>query len=203
MKKVFISIIIFAFVGILVGMVIAGNRGSHHEVPFPPSGTDHTQPEQGIGERTKIPGIPKTLSIPSLNIVDVPVEEVGLDSENRMDVPSNFYNTGWYKYGPRPGEQGNAAIDGHLDTPTGAPSVFYNIKTLTPGETIIVTDENGEKFTFAVTDVKTYKTEDFPLDEVFGEHPKARLNLITCEGVFDHATRNYSDRVVVYSELKH
>lgn len=40
------------------------------------------------------------------------------------------------------------------------------------------------------------------LEEVFAKTDGKYLNLITCEGVFDRASRNYSDRLVVFTELQ-
>src|SRR5947209_7865092 len=73
---------------------------------------------------TPLPDLPQRIVIPSLN-VDSTIEQVGLDSQKRMDVPKNVFDVGWYDLGVRPGQIGSAVIDGHFDTPTGAPSVFY------------------------------------------------------------------------------
>ena len=145
-------------------------------------------------------GVPQTLIIPTLN-VRVLVEQVGLDSEKRMATPSNFINTGWYKFGPRPGDIGNSVIDGHFDTPTGAPSVFWDLKNMQKGDQIKVLDSNGKEYTFAATRVSSFPDKGFPIDLVFGKTDKKMLNLITCSGTWDKATSSYSDRVVVFSEL--
>lgn len=146
------------------------------------------------------PTNPVTISIPSLNVT-ADVEHVGKDSEDRMDVPKEVMNAAWYELGALPGEYGNSVIAGHYDTPTGEPSIFYEINTLLPGDEIVVTDENGMEFVFNVTDVITYDNDNFPIKTVFGSHEKKRLNLITCAGIFDKEKRDYSDRTVVFSEL--
>jgi len=119
-----------------------------------------------------------------------------------MDIPKNFIDTAWYELGPRPGELGNAVIDGHVDTPTGAPSVFWNLKKLLPGDQIIITDSNGNSYTFAVTHVHTYPIAQIPLQAIFNPNsPASHLNLITCGGIWDASAHNYSDRTIVYSDL--
>lgn len=145
-------------------------------------------------------GIPQTIIIGKIG-VEASVEQVGKDSEGKMDIPSNFHNTAWYRLGPKPGELGNAVIAGHLDTPTGAPSTFWSITTLDKGDRIEVVDQEGEKYTFSVTDIANYSYDQFPISEVFGPSDKKRLNLITCGGTFNASTKNYSDRTVVFSEL--
>lgn len=143
---------------------------------------------------------PVRLSIPSIG-VDTDVEEVGLDEEERMDVPGSYETVGWYKLGPYPGEAGNAVIAGHLDSPT-APAVFYNLTNLQEGDEFSVTDEEGRELTFTVIQKTLYQNEEFPLTEVFGPSDRPRLNLITCDGTFDHNSQLYSHRLVIYSELK-
>lgn len=143
-------------------------------------------------------GLPTTISIPAIQ-VNADIEYVGLDNQRRMDVPKDEWNVAWYELGPKPGELGNAAIAGHLDSTTG-PAVFYNLEKLAAGDQITVTDAVGQIHTFKVTEIARYDVTEFPLEKVFGKHDTARLNLITCEGAFDSSTQNYSHRVVVYSE---
>ncbi len=145
-------------------------------------------------------GIPRRLIIPKLGI-DTAVEQVGLDSQGRMDIPSNNVDVAWYKLGYKPGEKGGAVIDGHLDTVTGAPAVFYYLANLQKGDQIMVTNDQGKTLTFVVTDNISYPFDRVPLNRVFGPADKPMLNLITCVGIWDQADRNYSNRQVVYSEL--
>lgn len=144
-------------------------------------------------------GKPISITIPALG-VNAAVEEVGLDSQGRMGVPEQNMDTAWYKYGPLPGSKGSAVIDGHFDTPTGAPAVFYNISHLKRGDNITVNDSNGNTYTFTVVQVTSYPYDKLPMQEIFASYDKPRLNLITCDGVWNRAQHNYSNRVVVYAE---
>ncbi len=144
---------------------------------------------------------PKSLSIPKLGI-EAQVEEVGEDSFGRMDVPKGDGNVGWYSLGYKPGEQGSAVMAGHFDTVTGTPAVFYYVNQLIPGDKVIVADKNGRNLTFQVVRVEIYRFDHVPLQEIFASHDKPRLNLITCAGVWNQGSRNYSERTVVYTELK-
>ena len=80
-------------------------------------------------------------------------------------------------------------------------TVFAKLDELEKCDELLVTDENGKNLKFKVTETASYKLEEFPLKAVFGANTKSRLNLITCEGVFDKSSRLYSHRLVVYSEL--
>lgn len=152
-------------------------------------------------EEAEKPSTPTTIEIPKLNVT-ADIEQVGKDSQGRMDVPKNFLNTGWYMLGPVPGTIGNSVIAGHFDTPTGAPSVFYYLGSLSKGDEIIITDENGKKRIFKVYDVENFEDASFPIQKVFGDSNNKNLNLITCAGTYDRSARNYSERTVVFSRLE-
>jgi LPXTG-site transpeptidase (sortase) family protein len=145
---------------------------------------------------------PAIFSIPELGLENIEVESVGLDKDSKMDIPSDENNVAWYNLGSKPGERGNAVIAGHFDKRNGEPAVFYDINKLKAGDEIKVKDIEGKEFTYLVTDSVSYELAEFPLVEVFGAGDKARLNLITCEGSYDKASKLYSHRLVVYSELK-
>lgn len=142
---------------------------------------------------------PYELEIPQLKI-NTFIVPVGIDEHERMDVPKSFENVGWFKYGSIPGEQGNAVIAGHLDSPTG-PAIFYNLNTLQIGDFIHVLNIKGEKMTFIIKEKKIYNTSSFPIEKVFGYTDKKILNIITCDGAFDHNAKTYDKRLVLVSQL--
>jgi len=146
------------------------------------------------------PGIPTAISIPKINVHAV-VESVGMDAQGRMDIPHTAEDTAWFSPGYKPGMNGSAVIDGHLDKVTGAPAVFWNLKLLSAGDHIVINENNGKTYTFAVDRIMRYPYNSFPIKEVFSVSQTPRLNLITCNGTWDKNTRNYSDRLVVYSKL--
>ena len=145
--------------------------------------------------------IPSKLTIEKIG-VEASVESVGMNSKGEMDVPKNDFNVAWYNLGYKPGEQGSAVMAGHFDTRAGGPAVFYKLEQLQPGDEISVTYPNGQEYTFTVTQSSRYPFNDFPLQRVFNSKGQPTLNLITCDGVFDSSARNYSDRLVVYAEMK-
>ncbi|OGE15298.1 hypothetical protein A3F00_02125 [Candidatus Daviesbacteria bacterium RIFCSPHIGHO2_12_FULL_37_11] len=145
-------------------------------------------------------GIPVKISIPKLKI-EASVEQVGLDTKGRMDVPKRFDNIGWYNLGFRPGQNGSAVLSGHLDTVSGKPAVFYNLSKLTKDDEISITDGEGKILKFRVYNIESYPFNQFPLHEVFATTGRPLLNLITCSGNFNKLTRNYTNRTVVYAEI--
>ncbi len=145
------------------------------------------------------PGTPARISIPKIK-VNTLVEHVGLDPVGNMDVPVDPFNTGWYKYGALPGENGNSVIAGHLDTKTG-PAIFSRLHELRTGDEVIVTDNLGNNRTFKVYKVSVYSERGFPINTIFGSSNEAYLNLITCTGAFDEHFEDYTDRLVVFTKL--
>ena len=145
---------------------------------------------------------PSYLVIPSIN-VDAPVMDVGLAASGDGDlaVPPDATHVAWYKYGPKPGDEGAAVIDGHLDTVDTAQAVFYNLDELAPGDDIEIKTGTGETLTFKVTGTASVPY-DAPTDSIFHTSSTVpQLNLITCTGDWVPSKKLYNERFVVYSEL--
>jgi sortase A len=200
--KKLLLILLVLFVG--AGIYLSQSKNLH---PAPIAGisitpTETIKPVKGVQTGAKSASFaPSKLRIPKINIT-ASIEEVGLDAEKRMDVPKDDFDVGWYKYGAIPGEKGSAVLAGHFDTKKGGPAVFYRLSELKPNDQIIIIGENGEERTFVVTDTKIFKDETFPIPLVFSQDGSERLNLITCDGVFDKNQKNYTDRLVVFTKLK-
>ena len=142
---------------------------------------------------------PVHLSIPALG-VSVGVGVLGLNKDRTVEVPSNFAQPGWYKFGPTPGQIGSSVILGHVDSYRG-PAVFFRIGKLHLGDHVIVREANKQTFTFKVIGVRMYSKTKFPDYLVYGPRPYAALQLVTCGGVFDHRTGSYLSNIVVYTAL--
>jgi sortase (surface protein transpeptidase) len=148
-------------------------------------------------------GVPVRLVIPAIG-VDAFIESVGLTASREMDVPKGWMNAGWYREGFYPGEPGNAVIDGHLDSTGGGPAVFWDLDKLVPGDEVSVIYEDGTSFTFAVQGNQTFahNTRDTQtIQSIFGPSQTSDLNLITCDGAWDHGQATYSQRLVVFTTL--
>ncbi len=146
-------------------------------------------------------GQPTRLRIPVIR-VDAAIEYVGLTPAGAMDIPQAYANTAWYEPGTRPGDQGNAAIAGHVDSKTG-PAVFWDLPKLAVGDEIFVVGDDGNERRFVVTGRESYQRTDAPLERIFGSTTARQLNLITCDprSTFDREKGEYASNVVVYAEL--
>jgi sortase (surface protein transpeptidase) len=145
-------------------------------------------------------GLPVRLRIPAVHI-DAAIEHVGLTNDGFMDVPKIADNVAWYRFGPLPGQQGNAVINGHLDQ-AASRAVFYDLRMVIPGDEMVVTYANGDEYVFVIDEKARYSHDQSPMGLITGPSTERRLNLITCDGAWDRGSTNYSQRLVVYSSLK-
>ena len=142
---------------------------------------------------------PVRLEIASIG-VSVRLSSLALNADGSVQVPSDDAVPGWFRGGVTPGTQGSAVILGHVDSTTG-PAVFYRLSEMRPGEHIVVGLESGVNVEFTVIGLRMYAKNDFPSRDVYGTHPYAALQLVTCGGAFDGASGHYLSNVVVYSVM--
>lgn len=167
--------------------------------PAPPPANPGAAPPQEVGR-------PVRLIIPKIE-VDAAIEYVGLDQDGNMDTPKDYWNTAWYEPGARPGQIGNAAIAGHVDSGQAAPCngkppcfvIFAQLTQLTLGDEVVVQTDAGQTLRFRVRDSAYYRPDNAPLASIFGPATAPNLNLITCGGAWNPATRQYDQRFVVYT----
>ncbi len=146
--------------------------------------------------------VPAHLIIPSIN-VNAPVENVNIQSNGDLGTPqqNQWEDVGWYSNGPRPGQAGSAVIDGHLDRPGGYPAVFWDLRKVQAGETIMIVDAMGKTLRFRVTHTASYAPQDAPVQEIFGDTGGTYLNLITCAGTWIPTQHQTTLRLVIYTTL--
>jgi LPXTG-site transpeptidase (sortase) family protein len=144
---------------------------------------------------------PVKIRIPGIG-VDAPVMKLGRDADGTVQVPplAEPNLTGWYRYGPSPGQRGPAVILGHVDSTAGV-SVFYDLKNMHPGDKVYVTLADGKVAAFAVDGLQRVAKDAFPTASVYGKAGHPSLRLITCGGPFDQATGHYADNIIVYAHL--
>ncbi len=142
---------------------------------------------------------PVRLTIPSIAI-DSAVEQVGVTVDGAMEVPKGPDTVGWYERGPRPGEIGSAVMAGHYGWKNNEAAVFDNLYTLQVGDKLYVEDDQGVTTSFVVRDRRHYDPAADASDVFTSRDGIAHLNLITCGGVWNHATQSYSERLIVFAD---
>ena len=121
---------------------------------------------------------------------------LGLDEDGALSAPSDPDTVGWFEPGPGVGGAGNMLLDGHVDW-GGRLRVFGLLRTLSPGDEIDVTDQDGQVRSYSVVWTKLYTADSAPLDEIYTTTPDEQLTLITCGGAFDASIHMYVSRWVV------
>ncbi len=142
----------------------------------------------------------ETLLIPAIG-VNAPIEPVGTLASGAMAVPVHqpWDGVGWYQNGPRPGEQGSAVIDGHLDRPGGAPAVFWRLQNVQKGDIVLVVHSGLPSLRFQVRKIAVYQPATAPLQQIFENRSGTFLNLITCAGTWMPDIHQTTLRLVVYT----
>jgi sortase (surface protein transpeptidase) len=143
--------------------------------------------------------MPIRIRIPSIG-VDSPLDTLSVGAGGRLDAPADYDVAGWYADGVVPGAVGPAIIAGHIDSPT-APAVFARLRSLAPGDDVLLTMSDGSELRFAVTGATQSAKSRFPTAEVYSNVPTPELRLITCAGGFDRAIGHYTDNLIVFAAL--
>ena len=166
-------------------------------------GTVH-RPERVVATKSAEPKIiyatPTRLVIPKIGL-NAPIEKVGLTRDKAMAVPSGPGQVGWYKFGPRPGNEGSAVLDGHSGYADGTRAAFDELTRMGKGDKLFVEDARGKRITFVVRRTKLYGRNADPA-EVFADTSSRRLNLITCTGTYNTSADTHEQRLVVFAELQ-
>lgn len=140
---------------------------------------------------------PAHVSIPAIG-VDEALIDLGIQASGEMEVPEDYDDVGWFTGGGRPGGIGPTVIAGHIDDGYG-PAVFHRLPELVAGDTVDVTDVEGQTFRYVVTEVADFAKAQFPTARVFGASLRDELRLITCAD-WDRAERTYVQNRVVFAE---
>jgi sortase (surface protein transpeptidase) len=152
---------------------------------------------------TTQPGLPASppteVSIPSIGVTSM-LTSLGRNADGSVQVPTDFQLAGWYHGSVTPGRVGPTIILGHVDS-TAGPGVFYRLGALRPGDRVTVHRQDGKNVIYRITGVREYSKDHFPTLEVYANTSIPTIRLITCGGVFDHATHHYLSNIVAFGQL--
>jgi len=186
-------------------LLVVGIGGVGRALPGPsPSGaalhdTVRTLPAPTPTPLSTGPSAPVRLRIPAIGM-SVGLTTLGENPDGSVQVPSDDRQPGWFRLGPTPGQLGSAVILGHVDNTSG-PGIFFDLRELAAGDPVFVDRADGSTVEFVVNSVASYPHAQFPAERVYGSHGSSALQLVTCGGVFDHATGGYLSNIVVYTSL--
>jgi len=126
-----------------------------------------------------------TLSIPRINL-ETSVFEVGVDDDDRIEVPEDRERVGWFVRGEREGLA--RFLVGHT------PGVFDDLIYLQVGD-VIIFNKNGNIEKYEVIDKVIKGRDDISMID---ELKSADLLLMTCSG--EEVDGNFTDRLIAYAK---
>lgn len=144
------------------------------------------------------PAIPAQLIIPAIGL-DTKILSVDLNEENLVTVPPA--DAGWYVRSAKPGNPGNAVLQGHVRNFDLTPGIFSRLSELRSGDDIYTVDSNGTRIHFRVSAQDRVEAASFPLEKVYGSSAGSNLNLVTCAGTYDPHRQDYLERTIIYAQL--
>jgi hypothetical protein len=140
------------------------------------------------------------LEFPGLGGEQAPVGPVGVSPEGALGIPDDPNQLGWWDRGAAPSAgTGTVVIAGHLDSDRFGLGFFVNLRRLTPGDPVVLTDAAGTRSEWTVSEVGEYPAANLADTGVFDQNARPRLALITCGGPFDRAAHVYRDNLVIYA----
>jgi sortase (surface protein transpeptidase) len=206
-------VIILSGIGLFItGAIITWRQSQQHDPPpstksrqqisnsspdSPPS-TEKPKPSE-FDSYTVAPDHPRYLFIPTLSIKAM-IKPIGLTKDNRIDVPKNAFDVGWYTPSAKPGQSGVLVIDGHVSG-GAVPGIFYNLNSLQIGDTTTLERGDGTQYIYRIVKKQEYSVNNVDMTAVLTPiSNRPGLNLITCTGNVIKGTNNYDKRLVVFTE---
>lgn len=187
-------VITSAVITVITVALMAGFQASPTEELAQPQNTQPVIAQQVV--KGPVYSMPVRLVIPKIGI-NATITDIGLTSSGNMEAPNTNDIAGWYKYGPKPGNDGSAVLGGHFGV--GEQAIFTDLNQLDKGDTLSIIDDQGQRASFVVREVRTYAQDSQP-NEVFNSLMGAHLNLITCDGAWESEKRTYSQRLVIFTD---
>lgn len=205
-----IAVLILAITGVLGYQTWQTNSQAHAILDKPISSTvgagstSNSEPSQApVSDAAKkayavAPDMPRMLSIPSIG-VSARILRLSVTNDGAIQAPNSIWDTGWYDGSSKPGESGNAFIDGHISYP-GTPAVFTKLHTLKNGASITIQRGNGSNLTYSVVSVTTQKLSDINMSTILvgPGGTDQTLTIMTCAGTIK--SNEFDSRTVVVAK---
>jgi len=100
------------------------------------------------------PDEPRYMRISSIQSMSR-IKSVNLKTSGSLGMPTNIFDTAWYKGSAKPGSEGVVVINAH-SSGRSAPGAFYNLEKLKPGNTIEIIRGDEKVYTYTVVKTAPY-----------------------------------------------
>lgn len=150
------------------------------------------------------PFVPTTFAIPSKDI-SMKVLSLGLDANGAAAAPPDTEPRllSWFNLGPKPGSaEGQVLITGHTFKNSMAIGNELNAGLLTPGDVVVVSDDNGNSACYQYThDLKIRLVDYDPQSNlIYDNYGDPRLAIIVCAD-WAWTSQNSDSRILYYFNL--
>lgn len=160
---------------------------------------DAAQDDELLEATAPRPAPPVAVDIPSIGVEEATVVDVALDERGAVEIPDDVREVGWYRRGPRPGEDGNAFMTSHVDSRTQGRGVLFDLRRTAPGDPITVTHADGTRTDWEVVRRERITKGSYPMEQVFRFDGPPGLVIDTCGGAFDPSTGSYEHIDIIYA----
>jgi hypothetical protein len=136
--------------------------------------------------------------------IRAPVNVRVVGSDGLMGLPQGKDDVVLYDFslhpplGGLPGRGGTSILAGHLDYLPNFRGVFWDLARAREGDIIDYYREDGSRYSYQVAWVNLIPSDELLNQYATGTDPETMV-LITCEGNWDTAQRNYDKRALVYA----
>jgi LPXTG-site transpeptidase (sortase) family protein len=139
--------------------------------------------------------------IPKLGI-DAPFTVRTVGDDGRMPNPQGPEDVAWYDFsrwdglGGLPGKGGNVIVAGHVDYINVGPAVFWDVRTLQPGDRVQIRLTDGNVVEYAIEFNKRVDADNADWTAIVAATGDESVTLITCVGQFVNG--GYTERQVAW-----
>ncbi len=129
-----------------------------------------------------------------------PVQPYTTDPSTRgLALPPDARTVAWWSPGALPGDpRGTAVLAAHVSY-RGQHGPFTHLGRIPVGSVVSVRQADGAVLNFRVVGVDQVVKSAFDQKGLFRTTGTPRLVLVTCGGIYDRATHNFADNVIVYA----
>jgi LPXTG-site transpeptidase (sortase) family protein len=139
--------------------------------------------------------------------INAPVNVYDMGSDYQMGVPladcdvvrQNF--AAFPGFGGYPGDGGTTVLAGHVDYHPNYQAVFWNLRSIQTNAEIRYQRADGRTVVYRVDWAQAISDPNYDWGGLVASSSGDTIVLITCDGVFDSATHEYSRRFVVHGVL--
>lgn len=139
--------------------------------------------------------------IPKLG-VDAPFTVRVVGGDGQMPNPQGPEDVAWYDFsqwdglGGLPGKGGNVVVAGHVDYINYGPAVFWDVRTLQPGDRVQIRLADGTVVEYAIEFNKRITAIGTDWEAIVAGTAQESVTLITCVGAFVNGS--YAERQIAW-----